>query len=112
MVDYEVLNDYLNLFDVCLIPFKKDEVADSCNPMKLWEYLSAGKPVVYSNLVECNGLDGVYEANDENAMIEKINLVLSENSPELIKKRMNIAYENSWGFRAKLFKNELLKFIK
>jgi glycosyltransferase involved in cell wall biosynthesis len=33
-------------FDVCLNPFKRSRVADSVNPLKVYEYLAAGKPVV------------------------------------------------------------------
>jgi glycosyltransferase involved in cell wall biosynthesis len=37
---------YISGFDVCLNPFKRSRVADSVNPLKVYEYLAAGKPVV------------------------------------------------------------------
>ncbi len=33
-------------FDVCLAPFLTGAVADSVSPLKLYEYLALGKPVV------------------------------------------------------------------
>jgi glycosyltransferase involved in cell wall biosynthesis len=37
---------YVQSFDVCLNPFRRSRVADSVNPLKVYEYLAAGKPVV------------------------------------------------------------------
>ena len=37
---------YVAVFDVCLNPFRRSRVADSVNPLKVYEYLAAGKPVV------------------------------------------------------------------
>ena len=37
---------YLRAFDVCLNPFRTGRVADSVNPLKVYEYLAMGRPVV------------------------------------------------------------------
>jgi glycosyltransferase involved in cell wall biosynthesis len=37
---------FVAAFDVCLNPFRRSRVADSVNPLKVYEYLAAGKPVV------------------------------------------------------------------
>ncbi len=37
---------YLAAFDVCLSPFQKGQVADSVSPLKVYEYLAMGRPVV------------------------------------------------------------------
>ena len=42
----EKIPSYLNQFDVCINPFKVDEVSKSVNPLKVYEYLACGKPVV------------------------------------------------------------------
>jgi glycosyltransferase involved in cell wall biosynthesis len=42
----ETMPAYISSFDVCLNPFKRGRVADSVNPLKVYEYLAAGKPVV------------------------------------------------------------------
>lgn len=38
--------EWISRFDVCLIPFKQNIVADCADPIKLYEYCSLGKPVV------------------------------------------------------------------
>ena len=37
---------WIQAFDVCLIPFKKDTISLRADPIKLYEYLALGKPVV------------------------------------------------------------------
>ena len=39
---------WISAFDVCLIPFKNDIISHSADPIKLYEYLALGKPVVSS----------------------------------------------------------------
>jgi len=41
------VGNYISSFDVCLIPYDvKQEFIKGCNPMKFYEYLALGKPVV------------------------------------------------------------------
>lgn len=49
---YSILPAYLHAFDVCTIPFKKNCLTEATNPVKLFEYLSAGKYVVATDLAE------------------------------------------------------------
>ncbi len=37
---------YVGAFDVCLNPFQRGRVADSVSPLKVYEYLAMGRPVV------------------------------------------------------------------
>lgn len=41
-----VIPSYIHSFDICINPFKIDEVSRSANPLKIYEYLACGKPVV------------------------------------------------------------------
>ena len=49
---YRDLPAYLRCFNVCLIPFKNNELTQATNPVKLYEYLAAGKAVVATDLPE------------------------------------------------------------
>ncbi|MGM0836802.1 MAG: glycosyltransferase [Bacillota bacterium] len=50
--DYQELPAILAYFDICIIPFKLNRITESTNPVKVYEYLSAGKSVVSTNLPE------------------------------------------------------------
>ena len=45
-VHYEEVPKYVNAFDVCVILKKKDVPG---SPLKLWEYMACGKPVIATN---------------------------------------------------------------
>lgn len=47
---YDDLPRYLACFDVCLIPFQMNESTRGTLPMKFFEYLAAGKPVIATDL--------------------------------------------------------------
>ncbi len=47
---YADLPGYVKAFDVCLIPFQQNESTRGTLPMKFFEYLAAGKPVVATDL--------------------------------------------------------------
>ncbi len=47
---YEQMPEFLAGFDVCINPFVLGELADSVSPIKLYEYLASGKPVVSVNM--------------------------------------------------------------
>lgn len=53
---YEKLPNYLRGFDVGLLPFVKNELTISANPLKLREYLAAGLPVVATPIPEVERL--------------------------------------------------------
>ncbi|AZR72015.1 hypothetical protein BBF96_00495 [Anoxybacter fermentans] len=62
---YFELPKYIRHFQVAMIPFKKNKLTLSTNPVKLYEYLAAGKPVVSVDLPEISQFkDVVYIAKN------------------------------------------------
>ena len=98
-LDYDQLPAVLKGFDVAMIPFKKDEVSNTIFPLKLFEYLGAGKPVVATNFnpdLKEFTKDTVYYCNDAITFSKAINTALTENSSEKADKRLKVAEENTW----------------
>lgn len=46
----EKIPSYITQFDVCINPFKINEVSRSVNPLKVYEYLACGKPVISTDM--------------------------------------------------------------
>jgi len=53
---YEALPDWLAGFDVTIIPFKRTRLTDASNPVKMYEILAGGKPIVSVPLPEVAAL--------------------------------------------------------
>ena len=53
-VPYEEVPEYVNAFDICLILKKKDIPG---SPLKLWEYMACGKPVIATNTEDFKALE-------------------------------------------------------
>ena len=45
-VPYDTVPSIINAMDVCVIPFRKGGIAEGAVPLKLFEYMSCGKPVI------------------------------------------------------------------
>lgn len=101
-INYADLPDYTRFFDVGIIPFQLGELAKSTSPLKLFEYLAAGKPVVVTrDMRECAKYSSVFVADDPSTFSLKIDDALNASKDEtFIKQAREIAEENSWGRRA------------
>jgi len=108
-VAYEVLPDYLKRFDVCMIPFKLTELTKATNPVKVYEYLAAGRAVVSSALPEILLLnDKVFVANDSDAFVDQLQLALaSMHDSQLVDSWKQWAAEQDWLIRAKMFEKTM-----
>ena len=49
-IAYRDLPQYMRAFDVCIVPHCMTAFVESLNPIKLWEYLAAGKPIVSTDV--------------------------------------------------------------
>jgi GT2 family glycosyltransferase len=100
-VPYCKLPYYLYGFDVCLLPFKIVPLTLATNPVKVYEYLSAGKPIVSVSLPEIVQFDGlVYVAADQTQFLDAVDKVLAQpESKELIQRRQDFAKRQTWKHR-------------
>jgi glycosyltransferase involved in cell wall biosynthesis len=104
---YNLLPSYLKAFDVCIIPFKMNELTKSVNPVKLYEYLAGWKNVVSTALPEINKYnDLVYIAQDYDDFIHKLNLALSSDIQSY--QTNTVLNENAWDTKVK----NIIKILK
>lgn len=103
-IAYDSLPVEVNKFDVCLIPFLKTKFTANIYPLKINEYLALGKPVIRTNFSTLKEFDSlIYTADTSKDFVEYIKNALKENDPDLKKRRIKIASENSWDKRVELF---------
>lgn len=98
--DYRLLPSYLRGFDVGIIPFRLTPMTAACNPIKLWEYLAAGKPVVASPLPEASQYKEVLIAANPDEFSQCLRQALAAGDPLAVKERQSLARNNSWEMRA------------
>jgi glycosyltransferase involved in cell wall biosynthesis len=97
---YEALPGYCRAFDVGIIPFEVNELTRNVNPIKLREYLSAGLPVVSTDLPEvefCGDQAHVARGHDE--FISKVQQAIGEGSPEARQRRSDSMRRETWEAR-------------
>ncbi len=96
----EELPAYLKACDVALLPYDLTTHVSTSYPLKLHEYLAAGKPVVSVRLRELLIFqEVVYFADSAADFVQGIARALEEDSPERVQQRVAVAQENTWDRR-------------
>ncbi|WP_434652140.1 glycosyltransferase [Pseudomonas sp. R3-56] len=102
-VPYASLPYYLYAMDVCLLPFKVMPLTLATNPVKVYEYLSAGKPVVSVKLPELSQFGKlVWTVEQPTEFVSAIRAVLDA-LPEVgatPRARQSFAQGQTWQHRA------------
>ena len=96
---------YLQYFDCALIPFKKNTLTRSIYPLKINEYLAAGRPVVATDFSEdIQGFkDVTYIGKSNSEFVALIDRAISENNSDQVNKRLAVANTNTWTARVETF---------
>lgn len=96
---YQAMPALFKGFDVALIPFKKDDVSRTIFPLKLFEYLGAGKPVVSTRFnpdLEDFTHGTVAFCDDAASFSQAIDQALLHNGTQQVEERIAVAQENTW----------------
>lgn len=110
-VSYEKLPYYLHSFDVCILPFHVNDLTLATNPVKVYEYLCSGKPIVSVDLPELHCMtELVHLAQSHQQFVEHCTEALNEPRDALIRKqRIDFANQQTWAHRAQEFELALEK---
>lgn len=99
---YTTLPAYLQHCDLCLLPFRGGELARAVDPVKLYEYLAAGRPVVATPLPEldkCGDLVDLASSSDQ-AIARIEHHLHAPESAERRQQRVQFAAAQTWSARA------------
>ncbi len=105
---YADLPGYVAHFDACIIPYRINDYTKAVFPIKFFEFLSTGKPIVSTKLPSLEAYsDLVPLAVSSTEFIRALENVLENDSPEERDRRLKIAQEHTWETRAQ----EIMKYV-
>ena len=100
-VEYAQLPAYLHGFDVCLIPLNLSESTRGSFPMKLYEYMACGKPIVATALPAFEPYRARPQlarlADTRDQFLQAVSKALADTGDEaVVRERIEEAEKNSW----------------
>jgi glycosyltransferase involved in cell wall biosynthesis len=93
---YAELPAVLRAADAGLIPYARNDLTESIFPMKVYEYLAAGLPVVATPLPALAEVAEVATAPDAKGLARLLDEALAEDSPDRRAERSRAAASHSW----------------
>ena len=98
---YAQIPVYLKYFDVATIPFRINEITQATSPLKLFEYMAAGKPIVTTAMHECQKYPPVLIATDAADFALKLDEALVLRETPAYQEMLSLgAEQNTWEQRA------------
>lgn len=95
----EELPSYLMVMDICIIPYMINEFTKAIFPLKLFEYLAVGKPIITTPLPDLESFNNVVTiAKNSSEFINSIEELLVNGDNKYIE-RLNVAVSNTWEIR-------------
>ncbi|MCU1456283.1 MAG: glycosyltransferase [Actinomycetia bacterium] len=101
VIDFDETSRLLATFDVGVIPFRRGFVGDSINPVKMYEYLAHGIPVVSTPIRECLELPELVTCpTSPEGWVSTLREALRSRDAEPMRRRRAWAAANTWDVRA------------
>lgn len=98
--DYHDIPAYVQHFDVGLIPHKRNAFTASMNPLKIYEYLACGLPVVTTPVAGTENFSEILQiATDASSFERAIVTSLQEDGERFVALRKNSVLEHTWAAR-------------
>ncbi|WP_333818817.1 glycosyltransferase [Ohtaekwangia sp.] len=111
---FEELPAYLKFIDCAIIPFLRNNLTASIYPLKLNEYLAAGKPIVttgFSPDLEDFG-NTIRIENSPDGFIRGVQEEILTDSAQKKEQRMQVAAHNTWTARVESFWEMVSPYLK
>ena len=98
MRPYAEVPAYIAAFDLCLIPFISGKIAESTNPVKVFEYFALGKPVLSTPVAELQSFaqEGLLTIAEGEEFIRGLERAGEAQDPAIVARRKEIAAAQSW----------------
>lgn len=106
---YDLVPSYLAGMDAAMIPHRLDAFISTTNPMKMYDYLAAGKPVISTPGAGTEMFAShMYIASDTEAFSQAIQQAIQEDSEEKRQQRRLAVQSHAWPARVQ----EMLSYLE
>jgi len=106
--ELDELPGYLKAFDTAIIPYTLSGHTYAIYPLKLHEYLAAGRSVVATDLPELRPFASVVRlAAARDAFVRSVAYAILDNDPTAIAERTDVARHNTWDERVTIIHHAL-----
>lgn len=112
VVDYKELNKYAQYFSVSIIPFLLNDITESTSPVKLFEYMAIGHPILTTDMRECRKYKSVLIGKNHDDFIGKLDYALNLKKGDFYYKYLEEeALKNTWNEKANILDSLIEKNI-
>jgi glycosyltransferase involved in cell wall biosynthesis len=96
--EYSQLPSYTKSFDVCLMPFARNEATEYINPTKALEYMATAKPIVSTAVpdVVSNFASVVKIADSHEEFVQMCEAAVAEPDQVAVERGVKMAKDNTW----------------
>ena len=96
---FSELPAYLRAADICLLPYVSGEATRYRSPLKLYEYLATGLPIVSTPHPEVDEFHEIISIAEPVNFVEAVGQSLQLESDERRQRRLAVAEQHSWAIR-------------
>ena len=109
---YAEVPAYMRACDVGIVPFARNEMVDAIHPIKVYEYLAAGLPVVAVRWTELEAMDAPVELSERDGFCAQLDEVFANGASHGYAERVAYAEANSWDARFEVVAREVDAVLK
>ena len=98
---FKLVPNYINKFDICILPYKENNRNEGVSSMKMYLYLALGKPIVGRPVADAELFNGIISvAGDQQSFLKAIETNLKSDNFSDCQKRIALAKKHSWNNRS------------
>lgn len=110
--DVALVPHYIKGLDICLMPYKLNEWTRSIDPLKMYEYLAAGRPVVSTPIPAAVAFSPRVVVADRARFAEAAQAAMMQDDEAARAERRSVAAQHSWEARVEFIASRLADFLQ
>lgn len=110
---YEELPKYVRMFDLGIIPLKKNKITRALNPLKAYEYMACGIQILSTDVYELRKYSDIISiAKSQNEFRDKLKIMLANNGGNMRARLMSEAKRHDWSRRTTEMQYQIIRNLE